>query len=93
MAKLQINPEYNWWAILANAGIDPKENDKYTYEDGTLTVPSITQEELNQALANYDHAAFLADMQSVRQRQIAQDPNQRLADIEAAIAALLGGAM
>lgn len=93
MAIVKINPDYNWWKILAHTGVDPSETDKYSYENGVLTIPDVSQEALNQALTSYDHEAFLKQIEAVRQRQIAKDPNQRFNDLEMAIAAVIGGAV
>lgn len=60
MAQITINPDYNYFDILVAVGVEPvHQTHLYTYSDGVLTVEGVVQEELDLALQNYDHQAYL----------------------------------
>lgn len=63
MAQITFDKEFNFWDILINADIQPSEDGKYKYTEqgdiATLVVYDITQRQLDDALANYNHQAFL----------------------------------
>ena len=59
MANITINQDYNAYEIVYKALNEPVTSDMFTFEDGVLTVEEATQEELEQALQNYDHQAYL----------------------------------
>lgn len=59
MAKITINQDYNAYEIVYKALNKPITSDMFTFENGILTVEEITQEELEQALQNYDHQSYL----------------------------------
>lgn len=66
MAQITFNEEYNFWGILVSVGVQPSETDTYEYEaqdsTATLIVHDVTQKQLDDALAAYDHDAFLASL-------------------------------
>ena len=66
MATITFNKEYNYWDILVSINIQPREKDKYTYvvdgHDATLSVNSVSQKDLEQALEIYDHQKFLDNL-------------------------------
>lgn len=67
MAKIQCPNDYNYWYILADAGVDPSvelEKYKYNEEQAELTV-DVSQDVLNLALEKYDHQAWLAELDSI----------------------------
>lgn len=80
------NPDYNIWHILKLAGVDPIIPGKtYTFENGKLSVPGVSQETLENALANYDHEAWLRELsefkkQQLRNLKIVADKNQIMSD-------------
>lgn len=63
MAQITFNQEFNFWDILVAVNIQPREQDKYTYnsqgDTATLIVYDVTQQQLDDALATYDHQKYL----------------------------------
>lgn len=64
MAQITFDKEFNYWDILVELDIQPNETEKYAYSEldevATLIVHDVTQQQLDNALAAYDHDAFLA---------------------------------
>lgn len=99
MAKIDCPREYNYWYILANIGIDPSiEIDRYQYdEEKEELFADVTQEKLDNALEQYDHQAWLRELEGINnpkskeqvlegRLQIAEDALLFLMDIN-----LMGG--
>ena len=59
MASINVNEEYNAYEIVYKALNKPIIQNMFTFEDGILTVEEATQEQLEEALKNYDHQAYL----------------------------------
>lgn len=89
MASLNIPNDYNWWYILAYAGIDPvNDTDRYSYDTETeeLTTDT-TQERLEQAFSQYDHQAWLQELQRIN----APSEIERLEAVEMAMLEMVIG--
>lgn len=86
MAVITVNPDFNIWQIVLLAGVDPVyPNVSYTYANGELTVPGVSQEALESALQQYDHAAFVRDMNIINN---AESPLERIARLTEQISIL-----
>lgn len=75
MVKINCPKDYNWWYILANAGIDPVLNkDKYSYDEKAeiLTV-DVSQDILDKALAEYDHDTWLKELEQLSKKRTKED--------------------
>lgn len=83
MAKIQCPKEYNYWYILANAGIDPvKDVERYSYDETTEELSAdVTQLQLEQALAQYDHQAWLNELEQLNKTREEQ-LEQRIDELE-----------
>lgn len=65
MAQINVSPDYNYWKIIELAGIAViPEN--YTFENGILTVESVSQEVLENAFIQYDHEEYLRFAQKLK---------------------------
>ncbi|AKL95027.1 hypothetical protein CACET_c15780 [Clostridium aceticum] len=67
MAKIQCPRDYNYWYILSYAGVDPsKENNRWTYdEEKEELIAEVEQETLDNALNQYDHQAWLKELDKI----------------------------
>jgi hypothetical protein len=92
MGIIQCPKNYNFWYILAYAGIDPvMDAEKYSYDEVTERLAvDVTQAELDAALAQYDHEAWLKELVQIKNPMT--EEQQRLIDLELAVASILGGA-
>lgn len=89
MASLNIPNDYNWWYILSYAGVDPTtDQDKYSYDatSEVLTV-DVAQDKLDRALAQYDHQAWLQELQRIN----APSEIERLEAVEMAMLEMVIG--
>ena len=64
MANININQDYNAYEIIYKALNKPVTSDMFTFENGVLICEEVTQEQLEEALQNYDHQAYLASITS-----------------------------
>lgn len=82
MAIIHCPKDYNSWYILANVGIDPiKETDRYSYDkDSEELTADVAQEQLEQALTQYDHEAWLEELKEINNPVSLEERNR--ADID-----------
>lgn len=94
MSKIQIPIDYNYWYILANAGIDPVlQKDRYDYNEVTeeLTV-DVPQTELENAFNQYDHESWLIELEKNKNSKTETELlQQKVAQLEQIIDTMLTG--
>lgn len=59
MATIIIDQNYNAYEIVYKALNKPVTEDMFKFEDCILTVEETTQKQLEEAVKNYDHQAYL----------------------------------
>ena len=66
MAKINCPKDYNYWRILYNTGINPADKEKYQYDEQKEELTAdIEQTLLDSALSNYDHQAWLKELEGI----------------------------
>lgn len=92
LAQINVPSDYNWWYILSYAGVDPTvETDKYSYDkEKEILTADVSQEVLNNALEQYDHEAWLRELEEINNPKIKEQLlEERIQAIEDALLFLM----
>lgn len=80
MAKINCPRNYNYWYILSHASIDPSlETDRYSYDDEKEELTAdVSKEELEKAFENYDHQAWLKELEQINNQKSESEMQQEI---------------